>query len=176
MKITAHVSAPNRYGIEPNYYDGVEAAKWLVLMSEPDFPPGEDELQKRVLGEISRVLDIKERLREKGYMWSALGESWQMRLDGTLIFLYNPNRPDHESGWYTLQELEAWVDGSPDNPVLKENQPPKDRQSYKGYFEKELKALFEDPEGNKRLIQIALIKCPFKDLVDQYISLIQEEN
>jgi hypothetical protein len=72
--------------------------------------------ESRNLSDLLRMLDdLKVTLQDQGKEWRSL-ERWQY-MDGEIRFWLNPTDQDqYRSGWYTIDELLAWVRNS--GPVL----------------------------------------------------------
>ena len=64
------------------------------------------------------ALGIERELREAGKEWFALSPRWKSTPDGEDVhFWLNPMRQDdHNSGWFTVDELRQWVQGK--GPVM----------------------------------------------------------
>ncbi|NJM06118.1 hypothetical protein HC891_07820 [Candidatus Gracilibacteria bacterium] len=72
--------------------------------------------ESRNLSDLLRMLeDLKVTLQDQGKEWRSL-ERWQY-IDGEIRFWLNPtDQNQYRSGWYTIDELLAWVRNS--GPVL----------------------------------------------------------
>jgi hypothetical protein len=72
--------------------------------------------ESRNLSDLLRMLDeLKVTLQEQGKEWRSL-ERWQY-IEGEIRFWLNPtDQEQYRSGWYTIDELLAWLRNS--GPVL----------------------------------------------------------
>jgi hypothetical protein len=168
------------------WYDGVEYIRWLITETEPDkeFLEGEDPLRNQVIEGIDYVRMLKERT-DNPMLTMGMGKWMFSCNERCLYFWVNPQDHDAKFGWYTSEQLTGWlVDKDPQSIVLKKNQP----ERYKDYirespidtFARGLKTLSEEimngDEDGKRILQIALLECPFPHLYTEYLPLIQESD
>lgn len=176
QRVHAEMRSPNRYNLTRGYFDGVEAVQWLLDNKQPDYPSGRDPLRQRLLKEIDEAAEIRRRLLEKGESILSLSR-WEVMSNGTTIFWLNPGYGDAHHGNYTLSELKGWLNNNPRSVVLKENHKnnnkekieSKSRSTWKTRYSQSLGRLAKrtDKEG-ERLFRIALMGCPFDDLVTKY--------
>lgn len=174
-RLAITVKSPNIYGLEEGRYDEVEVVDWLINNKEPDYPSGRDPLRRQVLREIEEVGDIRKSLIEKGKHVFSLS-MWDKSTAGKTYFLLNPGYADEARfGWYTVPELRGWLNNNPRSRVLKVNQkekPMKEKRHYwKSRYAENLGRLVKrkDVEG-QRLFRMALMGCPFEDLVERYVK------
>lgn len=71
----------------------------------------------RNLQEAARATGIYERLAAAGIKYFALSPSWYAGEGSDLLFFLNPyNQKDFDGGWFTVDELDAWIEGK--GPVV----------------------------------------------------------
>ncbi|MBP9819562.1 hypothetical protein KBC79_02370 [Candidatus Woesebacteria bacterium] len=188
FKITMY--APNRYGLEPGAtYDGVSTSRHIASQYSPDQPLGQDPVREEILQAISQLEELKEKLRAKGKHWYSL-QNWNYSFEGDVRFWLNPtDQKINDSGWYSLEELTAWLNDEPENPVLRSNrekehaeQKNAPRKTYKEMYAEALVALHQkvqeqteetrDATKQRQLYEIALLRCPFPELVAQYVHTL----
>lgn len=173
-RFTVSFNAPNRYGLI-GYFDGVKIVRSVVETQEPDMPEGQDLLQRSVLERLGQFDTLRDELKKSGKKWFSLG-SWRFHLDGSMDYWLNPmDQRTYGAGWYSQDDLTSWLNDNPKSPVLRANQdklrqqePKGERKTYKDYYAEELTKLVSGGEADRRLLTIALISCPFPDLVLQF--------
>ena len=171
-RMTISVGGPNRYNFPLGTYDAIDAVSWLIATQKPDYPSGQDPLRRRVLKDIEEVEGIRKSLIKKGEYIISL-EAWDFGLSGRTRFLLNPGRTGAEFGWYTVPQLRGWLNGNPRSTVLtvnkKERELKEKRHLWTERYAEHLGRLSkrEDKEG-RRLFRMALMDCPFTDLVKRY--------
>ena len=175
-KFTVKVYAPNtnRYGLEVGCHDGIRAVRWVAQTQQPDLPEG-DLLRDSVLERLSQFDALRQDLQESGKRWLSL-ESWHFHLDGSMDYWLNPMDQLYSAGCYSQDDLRSWLNDDPKSPVLKANQDKLKQQkkpgrvkTYRDYYMGELTKLVDGGGVNSRLLTIALMGCPFPELVAQYL-------
>lgn len=186
FSVTFH--GPSQYNLQQDItYDGVEALKYLVAYFGPDMPAEKDELRGYVLGQIAELEEIKKELHKAGKDWISL-DKWIFTRDGEVRFWLNPwHQRENNFGYFTLDELRAWLNDDPNNPITKREEPQQRKRrrrplvKYKGKtetpYQTELRQqLWKYSRGKTkdlRMLKILLMGCPFPDLVKRYSKKIK---
>ena len=171
--LTFAVHGPNIYGLGEGEFNTIETVKNLVESKGPDCE--NDELAARVLGNLQKMSFLQKQEREQQLGFVSFGCSWRFHIDGSMTFLLNPIRGIYRLGWYSIEEIEALLAGDQGCLILSKNDQIYDLSPdlpSKKIYECELKKLSKASPPDLRLIRIALMKCPFPDLVQQYSHLL----
>ena len=173
--ITFTVSVRVPTSIPTGSYGGIEFVGWYIDNNPPDFPEGQDELQIRILEELAQFDLLRKQLNSSGKQWLSL-DLWDFCLDGSIMYWLNPfDQERYSSGWYSLNDLRGWLENDPNCPILMQNNEElssrrrlAQRGSFKDVYSKQLDELSRGGGEKSRLLTIALMKCPFPDLVERY--------
>lgn len=170
-KITMAVHAPNRYSLAVERHDAVAASTFVLRNIYPDCQGKKDNLRETVIDQLGQLNVLRKQLWDDGKKYFSL-EAWQFKWeDATVLFLLNPlDQENNQHGWYTLSALKMWQENSPFCPIPRSGS----KNPYDTFYHEATDQLANTIEIDRsRLLSIALLACPFPDLVAKHKHLLK---